>query len=91
MTFQFYVYNAAKRADGSSDVVFQTQVFSDGKLAAASAVQPAGLQMKDGAPVPETRMMPLATLAPGEHELRVLIEDRVAGASTMRRVPFTVE
>ena len=91
LSFQFYVYNAALDAEGHSDVVLQAQVWSGGKATAASPVQPVRLQQKDGVPVPETNVMALEGLAAGAYELRVVVQDRKAGAMTFRKVPFTID
>jgi len=91
LSFQFYVYNAALDAEGHGDVVLQAQVWSAGKATAASPVQPVRLQQKDGAPVPETNVMALEGLGPGAYELRVVVQDRKAGAMTFRKVPFTID
>ncbi|HUG53214.1 MAG TPA: hypothetical protein VMR21_06415 [Vicinamibacteria bacterium] len=91
VSFQFYVYNPARDGAGAADLVFQAQVWSGGKAIAASRPQPARLQAKDGVPVPETNSMGLEGLAPGAYELRVVVEDRKARATTLRRVAFTIE
>jgi hypothetical protein len=91
LSFQFYVYNAAVDAEAKSDVVLQAQVWSGGKAIAASPVQPVRLQQKDGVPVPETNVMGLEGLAAGPYELRVVVQDRKAGAMTLRKVPFTID
>jgi VWFA-related protein len=91
LSFQFYVYNPALDAEGRSDVVLQAQVWSGGKATAASPVQPVRLQRKDGVPVPETNVMALEGLAAGAYELRVVVQDRKAGATASRKVPFTID
>jgi len=91
LSFQFYVYNPARDADGHSDVVLQAQVWSGGKATAASPVQPVRLQQKDGVPVPETNVMGLEGLPAGDYELRVVVQDRKGSATTFRRVPFTID
>jgi VWFA-related protein len=91
LSFQFYVYNPALDAEGHSDVVLQAQVWSGGKATAASPVQPVRLQQKDGVPVPETNVMALEGLAAGAYELRVVVQDRKAGATAFRKVPFTID
>jgi hypothetical protein len=91
LSFQFYVYNPALDAQGHSDVVLQAQVWSGGKATAASPVQPVRLQQKDGVPVPETNVMALEGLAAGAYELRVVVQDRKAGATAFRKVPFTID
>jgi hypothetical protein len=42
-------------------------------------------------PVPETNVMGLEGLPAGAYELRVVVQDRKASATTMRRVPFTID
>jgi VWFA-related protein len=91
LSFQFYVYNAGLDAGGKSDVVLQAQVFSGGKATAVSPVQPVHLEVKDGAPVPETNVMGLEGLAAGPYELRVVVQDRATKATVFRKVPFTIE
>jgi VWFA-related protein len=91
LSFQFYAYNPALGADGRSDVVLQAQVWSGGKAVAASPVQPVRLQQKDGVPVPETNVMALEGLGAGAYELRVVVQDRKANATTFRKVAFTIE
>jgi VWFA-related protein len=88
--FQVYVYNP-KRDERRTDVVLQAQLRSGGALVAASKPQPASLQQKDGVPLPETNGMPLAGLAPGSYELRVVVVDRKANATASRSVDFTLE
>ena len=91
LSFQFYVYNPALDAEGHSDVVLQAQVWSGGKATAASPVQPVRLQQKEGVPVPETNVMALEGLGAGAYELRVVVQDRKANATTFRKVAFTIE
>jgi VWFA-related protein len=91
LSFQFYVYNPALDAEGHSDVVLQAQVWSGGKATAASPVQPVRLQQKDGVPVPETNVMALEGLGAGAYDLRVVVQDRKAGATAFRKVPFTID
>jgi hypothetical protein len=91
LSFQFYVYNPVRDAEGHSDVVLQAQVWSGGKATAASPVQPVRLQQKDGVPVPETNVMALEGLGAGAYELRVVVQDRKASATAFRRVAFTIE
>jgi hypothetical protein len=89
--FQVYVYNPARDAAGASDVVLQAQLWSAGKVIAASKPQPVRLQAKDGAPLPETNSLPLEGLSAGPYELRVVVVDRQAKVQTARRVDFTLE
>jgi hypothetical protein len=89
--FQFYVYNPKVDEKGASDVVVQAQIWSEGKVVAASKAKAAALDTKDGVPVPETNGMPLESLAPGSYELRVVVVDRKANATVFRRVDFTLE
>jgi hypothetical protein len=91
LSFQFYVYNATLDPAGKSDVVLQAQVWSAGKATAVSPVQPVKLASKDGAPVPETNVMGLEGLPAGAYELRVVVQDRKAGTTTMRRAPFAID
>jgi len=89
VSFQFYVYNAAVDG-GATDLVYQAQVWSAGKAIAASRPQPARMQEKDGVPVAETNSLGLEGLAAGAYELRVVVDDRKARTTTLRRVPFTI-
>jgi len=89
--FQFYVYNARRGDDGASNVVFQAQIWSGTQMIAASKPLPARIQLQQGVPLPETNGIPLESLSPGEYELRVLVEDRLAKTTTLRRVSFSVE
>lgn len=91
LSFQFYVYNPTLDPTGKSDVVLQAQVWSAGKATAVSPVQPVHLASKDGVPVPETNAMGLEGLPAGAYELRVVVQDRKAGTTTMRRAPFTID
>lgn len=91
VSFQFYVYNATLDERGKGDVVLQAQVWSAGKAVAASRLQPARLQMRDGVAVPETNVMSLEGMAPGAYELRVFVQDRKTNASTVRRVDFNID
>lgn len=54
-------------------------------------MQPVRFQHKDAVPVPETNVMALEGLAAGAYDLRVVVQDRKAGATTFRRVPFTID
>jgi hypothetical protein len=89
--FQLYVYNAARDAAGANDVVLQAQIHSAGKPPFASKPRQALLQEKDGMPLPEGDSVPLAGLAPGSYELRIVVADRKANATASRSVDFTVE
>jgi len=71
--------------------VFQAQIWSKGKVVAASKPRPASLQSKDGVPVPETNGMSLQELTPGDYALKVVVVDRKANATLARSVDFTVE
>jgi VWFA-related protein len=88
--FQFYVYNPRIDDKGKSDVVVQAQIWSEGKVVAASKPKAAALEKKDGMPVPETNGMPLESLAPGSYELRVVVVDRKVNVTAFRNVDFTV-
>jgi VWFA-related protein len=74
--FQVYVYNPSRDEKGSSDVVLQAQIWSQGKVVAASKPRPASMESKDGVPLPETNGMSLQELTPGDYELRVVVVDR---------------
>jgi VWFA-related protein len=89
--FQFYVYNPRVDDKGKSDVVVQAQIWSEGKVVAASKPKAAALDKQEGVPVPETNGMPLESLAAGDYELRVVVVDRAVNATAFRRVDFTVE
>jgi VWFA-related protein len=89
--FQVYVYNAARDGAGASDVVLQAQIHAAGKPPFASKPRQALLQEKNGAPLPEGDGIPLAGLAPGSYELRIVVADRKASAVVARSVDFTVE
>jgi VWFA-related protein len=91
LSFQLYVYNAARDESGAADVVLQAQIWSAGKAVAASKPKPAALDVRDGVPVPETNETSLAGLAPGRYELRVVVVDQRAKATAFRRVDFSVE
>jgi VWFA-related protein len=89
--FQTYIYNARMDDKGARDVILQAQIWSSGKLVAASPPQPPRFQEKDGAPLPETNGMSLQALKPGEYELKVVVVDRKAGAEASRQIDFTIE
>lgn len=89
--FQVYVYNPAVDEKGSSDVVLQAQIWSEGKVVAASKPRPAALERKDGTPAPETNGMSLEGLTPGAYTLKVVVVDRQANATTARSIDLTVE
>jgi hypothetical protein len=91
LSFQLYVYNPTLDAAGKSDVVLQAQVWSNGKAAGASPVQPVRFETKDGKPVPETNVMGLTGLPAGNYELRVVVQDRKSGTTAFRKVPFTID
>jgi hypothetical protein len=89
--FQIYAYNVTRDAAGASDAVLQAQLLSGGAVIAASKPEPVRLQVKDGAPLPETNSVTLDGLAPGPYELRLLVVDRKARVQTSRRIDFTLE
>jgi VWFA-related protein len=89
--FQVYLYNPAVDEKGSSDVVLQAQIWSGGKVIAASKPRPAALERKEGVPVPETNGMSLQGLAPGDYNLKVVVVDRKADATITGSVDLTVE
>ena len=88
--FQLYVYNPARAADGTSDVILQAQILSRGKVLAASKPRPAALEERGGLPLPETNELTLQDVGPGDYELRVVVVDRRAGATVFRDVDFVV-
>ena len=89
--FHVYVYNPARDEKGSSDVVLQAQIWSQGKVVAASKPRPASLESKDGIPLPETNGMSLQELTPGDYELRMVVVDRKSNTTLNRSVDLTVE
>ena len=89
--FQVYVYNPAVDEKGSSDIVLQAQIWSEGKVIAASKPRPAALERKDGIPAPETNGMSLEGLSPGNYSLKVVVVDRRANATVARSIDLTVE
>jgi VWFA-related protein len=91
LNFAVYVYNPSVGADGKSDVALQVQIASQGKVLAASKLQPAALQQKDGVPVPEMNSTPLQGLAPGPYQLRVVVVDRKASVTAARAIDFVVQ
>jgi hypothetical protein len=88
--FELYVYNATRDGAGASDVVLQAQILSAGKPPFASKPRQALLQEKDRVPLPEGDSVPLAGLAPGSYELRIVVADRKANAIASRSIDFTV-
>jgi hypothetical protein len=89
--FQLYVYNVQVDETGASDAVLQAQIRSGAKLVAVSKPQPVTFQQKDGGPLPQSNGMSLEGLAPGRHELRVVVVDRKANVTAFRDIDFTVE
>jgi hypothetical protein len=89
--FQIYVYNPARSDAGATDVVLQAQIRKDGAPVAASRPVAVAFQEREGVPLPESNGMSLGELAPGGYELRVVVVDRLANATTQRSVDFTVE
>ena len=72
-------------------MVLQAQIWSGGKVIAASKPRPAALERKEGVPVPETNGMSLQGLAPGDYNLKVVVVDRKADATITGSVDLTVE
>ena len=89
--FQVYVYNPAVDEKGSSDVVLQAQIWSGGKVIAASKPRPAALERRDDLPVPETNGMSLQGLEPGDYNLKVVVVDRKGDATINGSTDLTVE
>ena len=89
--FQLYVYNPLTDPSGSSDVVLQAQIWSAGKVVAASKAQAVALRREKGILAPETEEMSLAGLTPGPYSLKVVVVDRKAQVTASRSVDFTVE
>jgi VWFA-related protein len=85
-----YAYNPVRDASGATEVVFQAQVWDGDRLQGASS--PQAVAFGAGVPsVPVSGRIDLTGLGPGDYELRVLLLDRKANASALRRVGFTIE
>ena len=90
--FQFYVYNPRVDEKGTSDVVLQAQIWSEGRRRRVEAAGGDALSRRTACPLPrDATACRLEGLAPGSYELRVVVVDRKANATAFRSVDFTVE
>jgi hypothetical protein len=92
LDFMVITYNAKLNAQGATDLVIQSQVFSGSKLIYASPlsrIAPAGEQ--EAQRIPYAARLSLASFDPGTYELRLLVIDRLAKTTAHRRTGFTVE
>src|SRR5262249_18257260 len=89
LDFLIFVYNAKVNAQGATDLVIQSQVFSGSKLIYAT---PLSRIAPDGTPdaqrVPYAARLSLASFDPGDYELRALVIDRTAKTTAHRRINF---
>ena len=93
--FTIYAYNARTDNKGASDLVLQSQIYSGNKLIFATPVKkidaPEQSKAKESVPVPYAARLALKDFEPGAYELRLVVIDRLAKASTKQSVSFTVE
>jgi VWFA-related protein len=89
--FQIFIYNAARDAAGSGDVLLQAQLWAGPRMTSSSPPVRVGLAEGTDTPTLHGSRFPLAGLAPGSYELRVTVSDRRSGQNQMRRVSFLVE
>lgn len=93
--FTIYAYNARPDSRGATDLVLQSQIYAGSKLIFASPVKkienPEEEKSKDTRLIPYAARLSLKDFEPGAYELRLVVIDRVAKASTKRSVSFTVE
>ncbi len=96
--FTIFAYNARTDAQGATDLVIQSQLFSGSKVVFASPltkITPPVTTGSNGAqsnpPVPYAARLNLSGFEPGNYELRLVVIDRVAKVSAKRSLEFTVE
>ncbi|MBS1811549.1 MAG: VWA domain-containing protein [Acidobacteria bacterium] len=91
--YTFFAYNAKSDANGETDLVVQTQLYSGTKVILASPLAPLKLsaEKKELSFVPHVARLTLDDFEPGNYELRLLVIDRVAKASATRSLYFVVE
>lgn len=97
--FTVFAYNARTDNKGVADLVIQSQVLSGNRVIYATpltAIAPLPenqRQQKDDSlkPHPYAARLSLADFEPGTYELRLVVIDRLAKASTKRSINFTVE
>ena len=91
--FMIFAYNPKVNDKGALDTVIQTQIYAANKL--VMATPPTQLQLpleeKTTAYAPYAARMTLDNFAPGTYELRLVVVDRIANATTKRSVTFVVE
>jgi VWFA-related protein len=89
--FQLFIYNAARDAAGAGDVLLQAQLWAGPRMVSSSPSVPVTLAPGTDTPTAYGSRFPLAGLAPGSYELRVMVSDRRSGQNQVRRVSFLVE
>ena len=89
--FQLYVYNPLTDGAGNSDVLLQAQIWSAGRVLAASKPQRPAFRREMGILAPETAGMSLAGMTPGLYSLKVIVVDRKAETTVSRDLDFRVE
>lgn len=87
-----FAYNARTRAAGATDLAVRFQLRSEGRLIHEFLPRP--VRPGEGGPadrVPCGVRLSLGGLAPGEYELRAIVEDRILLATAESSAGFTVE
>jgi VWFA-related protein len=95
LDFTIYAYHARTDSRGATDLVQQSQIYSGSKLIFASPVNkidnPDLNRSKELRPIPYAARLSLRDFEPGTYELRLVVIDRLAKASTKQSVNFTIE
>ncbi len=85
-----FVYNAKRDASGAPQLTVQTQVLRDGQAVISSPQRKVSSAGQDVERIPFGEELALKTLAPGKYDLKVIVNDSVAGTSATQLADFVV-
>jgi VWFA-related protein len=85
-----FVYNAKRDGNGNPQLTVQTQVLRDGQTVLSSAQRRLDNGGSDAQRIPFGAELALNTLPPGKYDLKVIVNDSVAGTSATQVADFIV-
>jgi hypothetical protein len=88
---QLFVYNPARDATGSTNLVTQAEIWRAGVRLASAAPETMAQSAPGAPPVAHTQSIKLTPFAPGDYEVRMVVTDRNANATTSGRVGFSID
>jgi hypothetical protein len=92
LRFMTFVYNAARKAGGQSDLAARVQIYRDGRAVVTTPFNKVAADAQtDPARVPFTAEVGLKELQVGRYTLEVTVEDRAAQKAVSQQTAFYVQ